>query len=149
MSFIISNVNNMSTCYIFVTLFTVLITNGLCTGSSGSGGPCYSMSQTKCQQAWTNLWVAQHERQDNKICQYFGDLNKCTMDFKATCRFERHEDDLYQEDIVNVYSKKPYSCAVIGGNIRYKEDEGEENSVSRSQQSIYLITFLALILTLT
>ncbi|XP_060587944.1 uncharacterized protein LOC132743441 [Ruditapes philippinarum] len=121
--------------YLFVILFTVL---GACTGE---GGPCYSRSQKKCRIPFHNLWSAKMEGRDGAICGYFKDLHKCTMDFQATCKFK---DDLYETDIVNVYTRKPYSCQLMGGNIRYN-GEYDANSAKRFQLSTILMMILNLV----
>lgn len=88
--------------------------------SATLGGQCYSRAQASCQDKWTKLIVAQREGRNNNICSYFGDVHSCTLKYMSDCKLQKEEQELYQRDIVRVYTNKPYSCALIGGNLQYK-----------------------------
>lgn len=38
------------------------------------------------------------------------------MDYMPTCEFKPEEKELYESDIVRIYTRKPYSCELIGGS---------------------------------
>lgn len=111
---------------------------------SATGGQCYSRAQASCRDQWTKLVVAQGDNQNGKVCRYFGDVHTCTLKYMSNCKFEKHEQELYHKDIVGIYTHKPYSCALIGGNLEFKgEYQGSGTSVVTA--SILLLPILLLI----
>ncbi|KAL4225686.1 hypothetical protein ACF0H5_016375 [Mactra antiquata] len=114
---------------IYVILFILLLLQ-----SSIKADECYSRSQGECTRFLSKLWTAYRQKQNGNICRSFGELNTCTMKYATKCRFTDYERNLYKKDIVQTFTKEPYNCEMIGGNMMLK---GGDHKTSKASSVLY------------
>lgn len=129
------------TVFIFIMIQVTSLTTISVLAQAG-GGQCLSQAQqVTCRETMTHMVEAEENGDKKHICRTFGDLHTCILQAMSTCPYNSKEKKLYEMDIVEHYIRKPFSCALIGGNLEFK---AEYNGGGNKQASVYTMIHIVL-----